>query len=69
MQDMVNQQIGRSTEPNGEPLIHEIHDARPATATNALASPPHRVYFEGTLPSSSGLGRGPLKAETGVRFP
>jgi hypothetical protein len=35
----------------------------------SLAWPPHRVYFEGTLPSSSGLGRGPLKAETGVRFP
>jgi hypothetical protein len=50
MQDMLNQLIGRSTEPNGEPLIHEIHEVRLAAATNALASPRHRVYFGGDAP-------------------
>ena len=30
---------------------------------------PSRLFRTATLPSSSGLGRGPLKAETRVRFP
>ena len=39
-------------------------------APRALARPADQGYFRpSTLPSSSGLGRGPLKAETRVRFP
>jgi hypothetical protein len=41
-----------------------VGDWQPCGATATL-----RRLFRGALPSSSGLGRGPLKAQTRVRFP
>jgi hypothetical protein len=56
----------------GEP---QAGDARIGAPCGALAGPAPRRYIMGSalrprsLPSSSGLGRRPLTAKTGVRFP
>ena len=56
--------FGAALSPRGEGTPKALSNDRAL-----LARPRHRVYSKVRLPSSSGLGRGPLKAETGVRFP